>query len=437
MAGVEAAMMIAKHGFNVRLFEMKPKKFSPAHKSPNFAEIVCSNSFGSLDEYTAPALLKDEMNQFGSVILSQAMEARVPAGRALGVDREKFSALVTSVIANHPHIEIVREECATIPDDGYVVIATGPMTSDALSSQVAKLIGNETLYFYDSISPIVDAATIDMDQVFYGSRYEMDQKDYLNCPMTKEQYDIFVSEIKNAQKVEVRDFEELKCFEGCQPIENLVDRGLQTLAFGPMKPVGLTDPKTGKTPYAVVQLRRENMPTTMYNLVGFQTRMKWGEQKRIFSTIPGLERVEFIRMGSMHRNTYIHSPSTLKEDLALKTQDRIFFAGQLTGVEGYVESAAMGQWVGLCIVQRLLGLDLRVPPPDTAFGALIRVITSNPLQSDFSPMNINFGILPPLENTPRMKKKDRRKKMVERAQSSFKAWWHERKEAIQNTKQTS
>lgn len=426
MAGVEAAMMIAKHGFDVTLWEMKPQKFSPAHQSKDFAELVCSNSFGSMAPNSAPELLKSEMRDLGSVILSHATEAAVPAGRALGVDRELFSKRVTQTIESHPRITICREECKDLPE-GIVVIASGPMTSDAFSDTLASLTGKDTLYFYDSISPIVHADSIDMEQVYFGSRYEPENDDYLNCPMNKEQYETFVQAIADAEKVEVKNFEAMHCFEDCQPIENLVDRGLKTLAFGPMKPVGLPNPKTQKTPYAVVQLRRENMPTTMYNLVGFQTRMKWGEQKRIFQTIPGLQKAEFVRMGSMHRNTYIHSPSLLQEDLSFQEHPNVYVAGQLTGVEGYVESAAMGQMVGLSIVSRLTNTPWFRPPADTAMGALMRVITTDPLKSDFSPMNINFGLLPPLQNPPTMKlkKKERRKAMFERGRTSFQTWYHE------------
>ncbi|MCB1198589.1 MAG: methylenetetrahydrofolate--tRNA-(uracil(54)-C(5))-methyltransferase (FADH(2)-oxidizing) TrmFO [Deltaproteobacteria bacterium] len=426
MAGVEASMMIARHGFDVDLVEMKPKKFSPAHQSPHFAELVCSNSFGSMVDYSAPAMLKEEMNHLHSVILRCAAKNQVPAGKALGVDREKFAQAVSKEVEAQAKITIIKQECKQIPKQGIVVVATGPMTSDLLAEELSELLRAQSLYFYDSISPIVDASSIDMDKVYFGSRYQMDQDDYLNCPMDKEQYEAFVEAIGQAEKVAVRDFEELKCFEGCQPVENLVSRGKQTLAFGPMKPVGLPNPKDGKTPYAVVQLRRENIPTTMYNLVGFQTRMKWGEQKRVFTMIPGLEKVEFVRMGSMHRNTYIDSPTLLQADLSLRSNDRIFFAGQLTGVEGYVESAAMGQLVGLAIVDRLQGRSWIQPPQESALGALQRVITTAPLKSSFSPMNMNFGLLPPLEIRSRMKKKERRTQMYLRGRALFQKWMHER-----------
>ncbi|HLG19192.1 MAG TPA: methylenetetrahydrofolate--tRNA-(uracil(54)-C(5))-methyltransferase (FADH(2)-oxidizing) TrmFO, partial [Bdellovibrionota bacterium] len=297
-----------------------------------------------------------------------------------------------------------------------------PLTSDALAAELARLIGRETLYFYDSISPIVSADSIDYEKAYFGSRYEPDSEDYLNCPMDRARYEEFVGAIRTGEKVPVRDFEELRCFEGCLPIEVLADRGIKTLAFGPMKPVGLIDPKTGRRPYAVVQLRRENRPTTLYNMVGFQTRLKWGEQKRIFQMIPGLENGEFVRMGSMHRNTFIDSPRLLDPYLRLRSEPRIFVAGQLTGVEGYVESAAMGQWAGLSAVAALRGIpDLVVPPPETAFGALIRAITTAPLHGHFAPMNINFGLLPPPEHSAR-NKDERRRELLSRARNRWDDW---------------
>jgi len=425
MAGVETAMMLARHGVAADLYEMRPRQKTPAHQSGDFAELVCSNSFGSMAEFSAPGLLKEEMRALGSTILEGAQINQVPAGNALGVDREAFAQWVTTKVKEHPLIDIIDQECKEIPKEGFVVVATGPLTSDNLTQSLADLLDTSSLYFYDSISPIVEASSVDLEKTFFASRYQEDQDDYLNCPMTQEQYMSFVEAIAKAEKVPVRDFEELKCFEGCQPIENLVDRGVKTLAFGPMKPVGLRDPKTQNRPYAVVQLRRENMPTTMYNLVGFQSRMKWGEQKRIFRMIPGLENATFVRMGSMHRNTYIESPKLLASDLSLKTDSRIFFAGQLTGVEGYVESAAMGQMVALALLGRIHYQAWHRPPPETALGALLRVITTDPLRSEFSPMNINFGLLPPLQDTARMKKKVRREKQCMRARQSFQAWFHE------------
>jgi len=422
MAGSEAAWMLARHGFQVHLHEMKPKRYSPAHKLQGFAELVCSNSLGSMVEFSAPQLLKEEMTALGSLILDGAIHSHVPSGNALGVDREKLSAYVTEKIQSQSNIHIVRNEFTKINPDDITIIATGPLTSDALSEELAKYIGADTLYFYDSISPIIDADSIDYSKTFFGSRYQEDQDDYLNCPLTKDQYFQFVADIKAAEKVPVKSFEEMKCFEACMPVEVLVDRGPKTLMFGPMKPVGLFNPHEGRRPYAVVQLRRENMPTTMYNMVGFQTRMKWGDQKRVFKTIPGLENAEFISMGSMHRNTYIDSPRLLAKDLFLKNHSNIGLAGQLTGVEGYVESAAMGMMIGLGVIHRLRGMPWSQPPLDTALGALMNHITTPKEKSKFSPMNINFGLLPPIETERRMDKKEKKEAMVRRARSSFKGW---------------
>lgn len=422
MAGSETAWMLARHGFKVHLHEMKPKQFSPAHKLEGFAELVCSNSLGSMMEYSAPQLLKEEMTSLGSLILEGAMYGQVPAGKALGVDREKLSEYVTKKISSHPNIEIVRDEFTKINPEEITVIATGPLTSDALSAELARYIGADTLYFYDSISPIIDADSIDYSKTFFGSRYEEDQDDYLNCPLSKDQYFQFVKDILEAEKVPVRSFEEMKCFEACMPVEVLVERGPKTLMFGPMKPVGLFNPHEGRRPYAVVQLRRENLPTTMYNMVGFQTRMKWGDQKRVFQTIPGLEKAEFISMGSMHRNTYIDAPRLLAKDLFLNDHSNVALAGQLTGVEGYVESAAMGMMVGLAIIQRAKRMEWKQPPLDSALGALMSYITTPKDKGKFSPMNINFGLLPPLETERRMEKKEKKEAMVHRARASFNNW---------------
>jgi len=421
LAGCEAASMIARFGHPVLLYEMKPKKFSPAHQREGLAEIVCSNSLGAEEEGSAPGLLKYEMKQLGSVILEAANQSRVPAGKALAVDRDRFSEITTEVIHRQPLIKVIREECEELPKEGLAIVATGPLTSESLASDLAGKIGTDTLYFYDSISPIVTADSIDYSKTYFASRYENDSSDYLNCPMDRETYDQFVKAILMAEKVPVRHFEALKCFEACLPIEVLVERGHETLAFGPMKPVGLVSPRTGKKPHALVQLRRENIPTTLYNLVGFQTRMKWGEQKRIFRMIPGLENAEFVRFGSMHRNTYLNSPKVLHLDLSLKVDQRILIAGQITGVEGYVESAAMGQWTGLVALARLRGVKhLPVPPKETAIGALLRAVTTTPLHGVFSPMNINFGLFPPLEASGG--KEVRRRLMVERARKASDRW---------------
>ena len=422
MAGSEAAWMIARHGFDVHLHEMKPKQYSPAHKLEGFAELVCSNSLGSTVEFSAPQLLKEEMAQLGSLILEGAYYGQVPSGKALGVDREKMSAYVTQKLQSHPNIHIVRDEFTKINPDEWTIIASGPLTSDALSTELAKYIGTDTLYFYDSISPIIDADSIDYSKTFFASRYEDGQEDYLNCPLTKAQYFKFVEDIAAAEKVPVRTFEDMKCFEGCMPVEVLVDRGTKTLMFGPMKPVGLFNPHEGRRPYAVVQLRRENMPTTMYNMVGFQTRMKWGDQKRVFQTIPGLEKAEFIRMGSMHRNTYIDSPNLMDKNLYLKNNPFIAVAGQLTGVEGYTESAAMGMMVGLATLHRALGVSWTQPPVESALGALMDYITTPKEKSRFAPMNINFGLLPSLETERRIEKKEKKEAMVHRARGAFAGW---------------
>jgi methylenetetrahydrofolate--tRNA-(uracil-5-)-methyltransferase len=363
------------------------------------------------------------MRDLGSLILDAADRSRVPAGRALGVDREAFAQQVTRVTEGEPLIRVRREECEEIPE-GYdvVVVATGPLTSDRLAERLRQLLGVETLYFYDSISPVVTADSVDLTRAYFKDRYEAEGRDYLNCPLTREEYERFVAEIVAAEKVPVRAFEAMRCFEACLPLEVLAERGPDTLAFGPMKPVGLEDPRTGKRPHAVVQLRRENEPTTLYNLVGFQTRLKWGEQKRIFRTIPGLEQAEFVRFGSMHRNTYLDSPRLLGPDLGFRQDRKLLFAGQIVGVEGYVESAAMGQWAGLIALTRVRGdRSLPLPPPETAVGALIRAVTTVPLHGVFSPMNINFGLLPPIPKQGRGKEA-RRRLMVARAVKAAAAW---------------
>jgi methylenetetrahydrofolate--tRNA-(uracil-5-)-methyltransferase len=425
LAGCEAALQIARLGHPVELHEMKPVKFSPAHKRDGFAELVCSNSLGSEGEDSAPGLLKEEMRELGSAVLDAAESARVPAGKALGVDRAVFSEAMTKRVAAEPLIRVVRGECPDLPDGDPVIVATGPLTSDALAASLAQRLGTGTLYFYDSISPIVAADSIDFEETYFANRYEPEANDYLNCPMDRTLYERFVEAILSAEKVPLRNFEAMRCFEACLPIEVLAERGIQTLAFGPMKPVGLEDPRTGKRPHAVVQLRRENQPTTLYNMVGFQTRMKWGAQKEVFRMIPGLENAEFVRFGSMHRNTYIDSPKLLRPDLSLRADPRLLFAGQIVGVEGYVESAAMGIWAGLVALVRLRGaVDPPIPPPETAIGALIRAVTTRPLSGAFSPMNVNFGLLPPVEGV-KGGKEARRRKLAERARSRSAAWREE------------
>ncbi|MFH1262568.1 MAG: methylenetetrahydrofolate--tRNA-(uracil(54)-C(5))-methyltransferase (FADH(2)-oxidizing) TrmFO [Pseudomonadota bacterium] len=427
LAGSEAACTLARHGCAVDLYEMKPTKLSPAHRRETLGELVCSNSLGAEEWDTAPGLLKYEMSRLGSVVLNAADRSRIPAGRALGVDRDRFSDEVTATVSSLPGIRVIRQEVTTIPEADLVIVASGPLTSDALSVDLAARVGSQLLYFYDSLSPIVTADSIDYGKTYFASRYEPGKEDYLNCPMDRVTYEKFVGEIRNAEKVPIRAFEAMRCFEACLPIEVLAERGEATLAFGPMKPVGLEDPRTGKRPHAVVQLRRENHPTTLYNLVGFQTRMKWGEQQRIFRMIPGLENAEFARMGSMHRNTYLESPRLLGPDLALKSDRRIILTGQIVGVEGYVESSAMGIWAGLVGVARLQGLDLPpLPPPETAIGALLRAVTTIPLHGIFSPMNVNFGLFPPVTDT-KGGKEARRRRIVERAHVA-EASWRERLE---------
>ncbi|MEZ4704846.1 MAG: methylenetetrahydrofolate--tRNA-(uracil(54)-C(5))-methyltransferase (FADH(2)-oxidizing) TrmFO [Bdellovibrionota bacterium] len=424
MAGVEAAMLLARRGIHVDLMEMRPTQTTAAHKTDQLGELVCSNSLGSNSEHTAPSILKREMRAIGSLILEAAEHAQVPAGSALSVDREKFANWITEKIAQEKNIRVVRQEQLTLPSDQLCIVATGPLTSDALAAELATCFDKESLYFYDSISPIIDAQSIDESQCYFANRYDQERGDYLNCPLDKDQYETLVQEILDAEKVPLHQFEEMKCFESCMPIEVMASRGMKTLAFGPMKPVGLEHPKTGKRPYAVVQLRKENEPTTMYNMVGFQSRMKWPEQKRVFRMIPGLQQAEFIRMGSMHRNTYIDSPRLLHEDLSIKNKPNVFVAGQLTGVEGYVESAAMGLWSALKVYGRITDSVIDLPPIESGLGSLIRVITCNPLKSEFSPMNMNFGIFPPMPAGAGKKKgkKERRALMDERAQKAFDRW---------------
>jgi len=389
LAGCEAAWQLASRGVHVTLHEMKPDRYTPAHHSAGFAELVCSNSLRSDLLTNAVGLLKEEMRQLGSLILREADAARVPAGGALAVDREKFSAGVTKAMENHPLITVVRGEIMDIPE-GNVIIATGPLTSDALADKIAALPGLETLNFYDAAAPIVSGESLDMSRVFRQGRYGRGD-DYLNCPMNREEYMAFYEALLTAEKAEVHGFDGTQVFEGCMPIEVMAARGEMVMAFGPMKPVGLTDPRTGREPYAVVQLRAENAEGTMYNLVGFQTRLKWGEQKRIFSMIPGLENAEFLRYGVMHRNTFLHSPGFLDERYQMLARPGTYFAGQMTGVEGYVESASSGMVAGISLARQILGKE----PVDftrlTAIGSLGYHVAK--ATGDFQPMNANFGLI--------------------------------------------
>ena len=419
LAGCEAAWQAAQRGISVTLYEMKPQKFSPAHHLPGLAELVCSNSLRGISLDNAVGLLKEELRRCGSLTMEAAAATCVPAGGALAVDRQLFSDYVTAKIESEPLIRIERNEATGIPAEGIVVIASGPLTSDALAESLAELTGDR-LYFYDAIAPIVAADSLDMGKVFAASRYgKGDGDDYLNCPLNKDEYLHFVDELQRGEKVPSRDFEKVVHFEGCMPVEELASRGVETLRFGPMKPVGLVDPRTGVEPHAVIQLRAENRQKTMYNLVGFQTKLTYGEQRRIFRLIPGLEQVEFVRLGSMHRNTFINSPALLESSQQLKHDPRIIFAGQITGVEGYVESAASGFLAGVTAAALAEARDSVIPPPETALGALMAHIT-NADAKHFQPMNVNYGLFPELPG--RVKKKERRQKLAERALAALEEW---------------
>jgi methylenetetrahydrofolate--tRNA-(uracil-5-)-methyltransferase len=393
-AGSECAWQLAKRGIRVRLMEMKPKKMTPAHVSPYFGELVCSNSLRSDELTNAVGLLKAEMRALGSLFLESADRNRVPAGGALAVDREGFARTITEKICSNPNIEIVQEEAAEIPE-GEVVIATGPLSSEAIAEKIRERCGGEGLHFYDAVAPIVTLESVDMDSAFYASRYNKGTADYVNCPMDKEEYLSFVTELAAAKEAQMHGFDDGAVFEGCMPVEVMARRGPDTLRYGPLKPVGLTDPRTGRENYAVVQLRKDNAEGTLYNLVGFQTHLTWGEQKRVFSMIPALKNAEFVRYGVMHRNTYLNSPQLLDRYYRLRSEPRISFAGQMTGVEGYVESAASGMLVGLETAARLLGMQPLNFPQETAIGALALYISGGSV-GDFQPMNINFGLISPL-----------------------------------------
>ena len=427
MAGSEAAWQAAERGAKVRLIEMRPIKMSPAHRTDRAAEIVCSNSFKSNRLSNASGLLKEEMRRLGSLIVRCADETAVPAGEALAVDRDAFCEAVTHALENHPNIEFVRDEAVDIPPEGPVIIASGPLTSDTLAAKIGELTGRYDLYFYDAVAPIVDASTIDFDKVFRASRYGKsseadgsgeDDAAYLNCPFEKDDYLAFHQALLDAEKAPMHDFEDVKYFESCLPVEELAARGPKTLAFGPLKPVGLTDPKTGCRPYAVVQLRQENHAATLYNLVGFQTRLKWGDQKRVLRMIPGLENAEFVRFGVMHRNTYIHSPSLLTTSLQMREHPRIFFAGQIVGVEGYLESASTGTIAGINAARFLKGEEPLVFPETTVLGSLVRYVSEYEGKT-FAPMNSCWGLLPPLDGARERDKRERGRKMGERGLAAF------------------
>ena len=420
LAGSEAAWQAATRGARVTLYEMRPKEQTQAHKTGLLAELVCSNSLGSGDVLSTPGILKEEMRRLNSLVIRVADEVRVPAGSALAVDRELFAQRITQALEGHPNVRIIREEIKDIPTDCVCVVATGPLTSDSLAGAIRHLTHSKNLYFFDAISPIIDADSINMDVVFRASRYEKGGADYVNCPMDEATYDRFHDALVKADKVQPKEFEKTPYFEGCIPIEVMAERGRQTMQFGPLKPVGLEDPRTRTRPYAVVQLRAENNHRSCYNMVGFQTKLTYPEQRRVFRMIPGLEQAEFLRYGSLHRNTFVNSPQLLRETLQLKARGTAFFAGQLVGVEGYTESAAMGGLAGINAARGLAGLPLVAPPPTTAHGSLITYITTSDPRH-FQPINTNFGLFPPLPS--RIRDKDQKRRLIgQRALEDLEAW---------------
>ncbi len=426
LAGCEAAWQAAERGVEVTLYEMKPKRFSPAHHSERFAELVCSNSLRSIQLSNAVGLLKEELSLLGSLIMEAAYASRVPAGAALAVNREQFSSYITEKIKSHPNITVINEEITEIPEEGIVVVASGPLTSEALSESIAALTGGTELHFFDAAAPIVDYSSVNTEVAFFASRYgKGDAEDYLNCPMTKEQYDAFYEALVSAECAPLKAFdrelqEDLKVFEGCMPVEVMAKRGYDTLRFGPMKPVGLPLPTTGEDAYATVQLRRENREGTMYNLVGFQTHLTFPEQKRVFGMIPGLESAEFFRYGVMHRNTYLNSPGFLTPTYSTKNRENLFFAGQMTGVEGYIESTSSGFVAGLNAAMLALGEPSVIFPKETEIGALSHYVSEGGIGSSFQPMNANFGIIAPLEKKVKGGKKYRNEAYAERSLSIIK-----------------
>jgi len=433
LAGSEAAWQCSRRGLDVNLYEMRPVRSTPAHQTADFAELVCSNSLKSDSENTAPWLLKEEMRRAGSLLMEIARECAVPAGHALAVDRVTFAARVTEAISGEPRITIRREEVKAVDETGDVtIVATGPLTSEALAAEVARLSFGSTpsehgsssrsphLYFYDSISPIVEADSIDTSRVYMAARYDKGSPDYINCPLSEADYARFYDALLAAQSVEERDWEKLNYFEGCLPIEEIARRGRDTLRFGPMKPVGLKDPRTGKMPYAVVQLRQENLRADSYNLVGFQNHLKFGEQSRVLRLIPGLENARFLRYGQIHRNTYINAPTLLRQTLQMKDHPRVFFAGQICGVEGYVESIATGLLAGIQAAATIAGIELALAPRSSAFGSLTHYVTHAD-RKNFQPANITFDLLPPLDRKIR-DRKERHRAQCELALKEFDAW---------------
>ena len=415
MAGSEAAWQVAQRGIKVDLYEMRPEKSTPAHKTEKFAELVCSNSLRGAGLENAVGLLKEEMRQLNSIIMESADINRVPAGGALAVDREGFSQYITDKVKKHPNVTVINKEIETIPqeDDAITIIASGPLTSEVLAKSIGELTGQDYFYFYDAAAPLISKESIDMSKAYRASRYGKGTADYINCPMDKEEYEKFWQELTTAELAPIKEFEKAKFFEGCMPVEEMARRGIDTLLYGPLKPVGLEDPKTGKRPYAVVQLRQDNAADSLYNIVGFQTHLKWPEQKRVFGLIPGLENAEFVRYGVMHRNTFINSPELLRPTLQYKDRDDLLFAGQMTGVEGYIESAASGLVAGVNAAYLAKGENPVIFPEQTAHGSMCKYITSA-VAKHFQPMNANFGLMPPLEERIRDKKL-KKQKIAERA----------------------
>lgn len=415
MAGSEAAWQVAQRGIKVDLYEMRPEKSTPAHKTEKFAELVCSNSLRGAGLENAVGLLKEEMRQLNSIIMESADINRVPAGGALAVDREGFSQYITDKVKNHPNVTVINKEIETIPqeDDAITIIASGPLTSEVLAKSIGELTGQDYFYFYDAAAPLISKESIDMSKAYRASRYGKGTADYINSPMDKEEYEKFWQELTTAELAPIKEFEKAKFFEGCMPVEEMARRGIDTLLYGPLKPVGLEDPKTGKRPYAVVQLRQDNAADSLYNIVGFQTHLKWPEQKRVFGLIPGLENAEFVRYGVMHRNTFINSPELLRPTLQYKDRDDLLFAGQMTGVEGYIESAASGLVAGVNAAYLAKGENPVIFPEQTAHGSMCKYITSA-VAKHFQPMNANFGLMPPLEERIRDKKL-KKQKIAERA----------------------
>lgn len=430
LAGSEAAWQLARRGVPVALYEMRPVRSTPAHQTSDLAELVCSNSLKSLDRSTAHGLLKSELAALGSLIVDTAMANRVPAGGALAVDRERFARAVTGAIASHPLIRLVREEVTSIPERGVVIVAAGPLVSDALAAAIARLTGEAHLHFFDAIAPIVEADSIDRDIVFAASRYDKGGgEDYLNCPMSRDDYETFVAALLAGEKAPLHEFDTTPFFEGCLPIEEMARRGVDTLRFGPMKPVGLRDPRTGERPHAVVQLRQDNLAAEHYSMVGFQTQLRWPEQKRVFSTIPGLAAAEFVRLGQIHRNCYVNAPRLLLPTLQTRERPTLFFAGQISGVEGYTEAAATGLLAGMNAARAATGRDAVTLPADTMLGALVRYIASTDPES-YQPTNAAFGLLPEAPSSAR-KKKDRREARAAVALESLERWIEQHGEGVE------